>query len=240
MDNGIEKETTETHEEPVGTGQLSEFSDTLGTAFVDSLMERQRDLAECRDSIIEACERLVRCYLREGMVLTCGNGGSASDSGHIVGELMKGFRKTRPLPIGIASTLERLDPRIAGTLLPALQQPLPAIDLTAQNALLTAFVNDQSPDAVFAQQVLAYSQPENVLIAMSTSGNSTNVVYAAFTAKALGLTTIGLTGKGGGELANWCDVLIAVPETDTAGVQELHLPIYHTLCTVVEAHFFES
>ena len=190
--------------------------------------------------ISEAAEIIIRCSTRGGIILTCGNGGSSADSGHIVGELMKGFRRKRPIPDGLASNLVSLDSTYGTLLSESLQQPLAAIDLTAHAPLVTAFVNDQSADAVFAQQVLGYSNPANLLICISTSGSSKNVILAAFTARCLGLSTIALSGKDGGELAKWCDVSIVVPGEETAAIQELHLPVYHVLCSIVEDHFFEE
>ncbi len=205
---------------------------------IDELLVKYPDLSTCRLAISEAVETMIRCFTRRGTLLTCGNGGSSADSGHIVGELMKGFRRKRAISDGLASTLVSSDASYGKSLTESLQQPLAAIDLTAQAPLVTAFVNDQTADAVFAQQVLGYSNRENLLLCISTSGSSKNVVLAAFTAKNLGLSTIALTGKGGGELAKWCDVTIAVPGADTATIQELHLPIYHALCSIVEDHFF--
>ena len=219
--------------------QLLGSSKNVRIRTVDELILRYPVLKTCRNDVLNACERLIRCYLIGGMVLICGNGGSAADSGHIVGELVKGFRKRRSLSDTLATRLNSLDADLADILTSSLQMPLPAIDLTAHAALISALSNDQSAEAVYAQQVLAYAHPENLLVVLSTSGNSKNVVYAAFVAKSFGLTTIGLTGEGGGDLARWCDVTIAVPETDTAAVQELHLPVYHALCSAVEEHFFD-
>ena len=205
---------------------------------VAKLVERFPELEPCESSIADAAKLLIRCYTREGTVLTCGNGGSAADSGHIVGELMKGFRRKRQIPDGVAKRFSEADGELAGALIGSLQEPLPAIDLTAQSALISAFVNDRAAVTVYAQQVLGYSSPENLLIAISTSGNSRNVVYAAFTARTLGLAVIGLTGRDGGDLSRWCDVCISVPADETALVQELHLPVYHALCEITEYHFF--
>ena len=205
---------------------------------VDELLARYPDLSDSRLPISEAAEMMIRCATRGGIILTCGNGGSSADSGHIVGELMKGFRRKRRISDGLASTLVSLDSTYGSLLAGSLQQPIAAIDLTAHAPLVTAFVNDQSADAVFAQQVLGYSNRENLLVCISTSGSSKNVILAAFTARSLGLSTIALTGKNGGELAKWCDVTISVPGEETAAIQELHLPVYHALCSIVEDHFF--
>jgi len=210
------------------------------TAQIDELVSRYPPLSACRGSVEEAAELLVRCYTRGGAVLICGNGGSAADAGHIVGELMKGFLEPRRLSQATIDLLTDLDPDIGSSLVASLQRALPAVDLTAQVALTTAFINDQAGEAVFAQQVLGYANPANLLIGISTSGTSRNVVLAAFTAKALGMTAIGMTGRNGRDLSKWCDITIEVPADETAKIQELHLPVYHTLCAIVENHFFSE
>lgn len=176
-------------------------------------------------------EAAAECYTGGGKLLICGNGGSASDADHIVGELMKGFYKKRPLGVSSASGL--------GELAPLLQGSLPAISLTQHTALSTAFLNDVDPQMVFAQQVYGYGVRGDMFVGISTSGNAKNVANAARVAAARGLVTVGLTGQGGGELARLCDCCIRVPETVTAYVQELHLPVYHTLCAMLEEYFFE-
>lgn len=186
---------------------------------------------------IESAFAILSDSYRQGYkVLVCGNGGSAADSEHIVGELMKGFRLHRPLP---ASLREKLDREFQGeNLADYLQEALPAISLTSQSALMTAFNNDVSPDTVFAQQVLGYGKSGDVLIGITTSGNSRNVVNAVKVANVLGLKTIGVTGAGGGILTKLCDVTITVPERETYRIQELHLPVYHALCAAVENEQF--
>lgn len=176
-----------------------------------------------------AVDALIRCFSGGGKLLVCGNGGSAADSGHIVGELLKGFLKKRPVPAALCAAV----PGAA-----ALQCGLPAIDLTAQSAALTAILNDLGGDAVYAQQVLAYGVPGDVLLGITTSGNAANVRLAAQVARAKGLTVIGMTGRSGGLLRNGCDILLNVDADETYRVQELHLPLYHALCAAVEAHFF--
>lgn len=179
---------------------------------------------------------LSESYRQGNKVLVCGNGGSAADSEHIVGELMKGFRLKRPLPAKLREKMER---EFQGVdLADYLQEALPAISLTSQSALMTAFNNDVSPDTVFAQQVLGYGKRGDVLIGITTSGNSRNVINAVKVAKVLGMNTIGVTGAGGGILGNLCDVTIAVPERETYRIQELHLPVYHALCAAVENERF--
>jgi phosphoheptose isomerase len=165
-------------------------------------------------------------------VLVCGNGGSAADSAHIVGELMKGFLLPRP-----PDALQRACLAEAGCP-DGLQRGVRAIDLTAQTALLLAVANDVSADLTFAQQVFAYGRLGDVLIVLSTSGNARNIVRAAQVARALGMHTIGFTGAGGRDIAPFCDLLLNVPATETYQVQELHLPLYHALCSMVEATLF--
>ena len=176
----------------------------------------------------KVCEAVIDCYKNGGKLLICGNGGASSDSAHIVGELVKGFCKKRPLP-------EELQKAI-GT--DRLQMGLPAIDLTANCALISAVNNDLGGEYVYAQQVMAYGKKGDVLIGISTSGNSKNVSWAVKTAKALGLTTVGMTGCGGGKLKELCDMMLMSEEKETYLVQEDHLMFYHRLCLRVEEAFF--
>lgn len=176
-----------------------------------------------------ATAAVIACFAAGGKLLLCGNGGSAADCGHIAGELLKGFLKKRPLPPELCAAV----PGAA-----ALQGGLPALDLTAQAPALTAIANDLGGEAIFAQQVLAYGRAQDLLLGISTSGNAANVLLAMRIARARGLKTIALTGRGGGALAGACDILLDVDETETYRVQEKHLPLYHTLCAAVEAHFF--
>ena len=176
----------------------------------------------------EAVSQLVNCFRRGGKLLLCGNGGSSADCAHIVGELVKGFCKKRPLPKELQEAI--------GT--DRLQMGLPAIDLTANAALISAVNNDLGGELVYAQQVMAYGRAGDVLIGISTSGNSKNVALAVKAAKALGLYTIGLTGCGGGRLAELCDLTLRSAEKETYLVQEDHLMFYHRLCLRVEEAFF--
>ena len=162
----------------------------------------------------------------------CGNGGSASDAEHIVGELMKGFYRQR--------SLSREEKEIFGELGDNLQEALPAISLTGHPALSTAFMNDVDPEMVFAQQVYGYGRKGDVLMALTTSGNSRNVLNAARVARAKGMKVVGLTGRDGGSLKELCDVCIIVPGQATADIQEYHLPVYHTICAMLEESFFEE
>ncbi len=192
----------------------------------------------CRRDIEKAFDILHKCYAEKHKLLVCGNGGSAADAEHIVGELMKSFTRTRGLPESIQNALKNVS-RIRGTYLAAKLQPaLPAISLTCHNALNTAFANDVDPQLIFAQQVIGYGTKGDVLLGISTSGNAENVVDAMIAAKAVGITTIGLTGPSGGKLKEYCDVTIRVDGSTTAEIQELHLPVYHTLCEMLENKLF--
>lgn len=194
------------------------------------LFERYPSLKTLKDAIWEAYEILVDSYERGGKLLTCGNGGSASDSDHIVGELMKGFYKLRPLRGEEKQKMGSLGNRLQGA--------LPAIALTMHPALSTAFLNDVDSEMVFAQQVYGYGREGDVLLALSTSGNSKNVLHAVRVARAKGMKVISLTGRDGGALKGYSDVSLIVPASVTADIQELHLPLYHTLCAMLENHFF--
>lgn len=190
-------------------------------------------LEACREDMEKAYEIIMHCYENGGLVLICGNGGSAADSEHIVGELMKGFLKKRQLLAEDKALLK--DEYLYNNL----QGALPAISLVSQTSIATAFMNDVEPDMVFAQQVYGYKNNENVLIGISTSGNAKNVVNAVKVANAFGMKTIGLTGKGEGKLGELCSVTVKAPAFETYRVQEYHLPIYHALCAMVEADKFE-
>jgi len=193
-----------------------------------------------KDNIAQAADILIQSYLSGGKLLICGNGGSCSDAGHIVGELMKGFEDKRPVNAELARKLAEAGGERGKYLAGKLQQGLPAISLTAHEALLTAVANDIDGNLIYAQQVIGYGVPGDVLIGLSTSGNSQNVIDAVIAAKAKGLKVIGMTGKTGGAMKELCDVLIAAPETRTLSVQELHLPVYHTICLMVENYFFKE
>ena len=202
------------------------------------LFERYPVLNSVREQVMQAYLTLRDCYRKGGKVMVAGNGGSCADSEHIVGELMKGFYLKRPLP---EEKKEKLREAL-GDLLPGgeglLQQGLPAIALTGHAALSTAVMNDQDPLLSAAQQVIGFGRPGDVVIGVSTSGNAKNVALAVCAARALGLATLGLTGGSGGRLKEICDCAVIVPADTPADVQELHLPVYHTLCAMVEAKFF--
>mgnify|MGYP000696732426 FL=1 len=205
---------------------------------IDTLINRYPNLIVCKDSVIKAYEILEESYSKGGKLLVCGNGGSASDSEHIVGELMKEFKLKRKVYAAQAEIMKTIDLELGTTLAEHLQGALPAITLTAHSSLITAFMNDSEPVLVFAQQVNGYGNPEDVFMGISTSGNSANVLYAAITAKARGLKVIGLTGAKENRLMKFADVCICVPETQIYKIQELHLPVYHCLCLMLEDKFF--
>ena len=205
---------------------------------LNRLIDRYPKLIVCREDIWRAYELLEEAYSSDRKLLVSGNGGSASDSEHIVGELMKEFKLKRKVYGQQAAALKEIDAELGQTLADNLQGALPAISLTGHSALQTAFMNDAEPELVFAQQVNGYGKPGDVYLGISTSGNSKNVVYAAITAKAKGLKVIGLTGSRESKLSKLADVCIRVPETETYKIQELHLPVYHMLCIAVENEFF--
>lgn len=205
---------------------------------LEDLIGRYPQLEVCKAEIRQAYEVLELAFRSDKKLLVAGNGGSASDSEHIVGELMKEFRLKRKVYASQAEALMQIDPRLGAVLAKDLQGALPAICLTGHSSLTTAFMNDVNADLVFAQQVYGYGKPEDVFLGISTSGNSKNVCYAAVAAKAKGLKVIGLTGKNLNQLERYADVCIHVPETETFKVQELHLPVYHCLCLMLEERFF--
>jgi D-sedoheptulose 7-phosphate isomerase len=170
--------------------------------------------------------------------LVCGNGGSAADAEHIVGELMKGYLLQRPIPDETRARLVAASPESGAYLAGALQGALPAISLVSQASLLSAIANDTAADMVFAQQVYGYGRAGDVLVGISTSGNARNVVYAMQVARAMGMHTCALTGPGGGALKSVADVCICAPGESTPAIQERHLPIYHVLCAMLEEEFF--
>ena len=205
---------------------------------LNHLFKRYPALEECRASIIAAAEMMIASYENGGRLMVCGNGGSAADSLHVVGELMKGFVLPRKLPEATCRKLQEAAPEHAQYLIDNLQGALPSISLVSELGLSTAYSNDQAPDLVFAQQVLGQGRKGDVLLGISTSGNSGNVLYAADVARAMGIHVIGLTGQKGGKLALCSDVCIKAPSTETYVIQEYHLPIYHALCLALEEQFF--
>lgn len=206
--------------------------------YIDHLIERYPGLVSIKAKIVDAIKILIQTTKNGGTYLICGNGGSAADSDHIVGELMKGFILRRPISENLLTKLKNDFPNDYKFLSENLQNGIRSISLMSHNALLSAFSNDKAPNLVFAQQVLGYGKEGDVLIAISTSGNSKNVVHAAQIAKAIGMNVISLTGNAGGKLKELSDVLVNVPEIETYKIQEYHLPIYHCICLALENEFF--
>ena len=202
------------------------------------LLSKYPELHVCSDDIELAYETIRNSFQSGGKLLLCGNGGSASDCEHIVGELMKGFMKKRQLGDDSQKELIEQWPLNGEYLAKNLQGALPAISLTSNSALMTAYSNDVAADMVFAQQVYGYGNTGDVLLGISTSGNSANVLNAIQVATVLGVNTIALTGKTGGRMKKFCDISICVPYESTPDIQERHLPIYHTLCIMLEDSFF--
>ena len=207
---------------------------------LDELIKRYPILERVREDIDVVYGILERCYENGGKLLIGGNGGSAADAEHIVGELMKGFVKRRPVTEEMKEALEKADPVRGKELSEKLQGGLPAIALVDHAALSTAFANDVDGMLSYAQQVNGYGKPGDVFLGISTSGNAENVMYAAVTAKAKGMKVVGLTGKDGGKLAGIADAAVIVPEMETYKIQELHLPVYHALCLMLEHRFYEQ
>lgn len=187
--------------------------------------------------ITAAYHLIIECYDYGHKLLLCGNGGSASDCDHIAGELLKGFTSKRELPEELRT--EFIKQGADETFIENLQGSLPAISLAGQTAFSTAFLNDVNPWFVFAQQVYGLGQAGDVLLGISTSGNSENIINAAIVAKQKGIKVIGMTGKNGGELQNYSDVMIKVPAEETYRIQEYHLPVYHAVCEMVEKYYWK-
>lgn len=205
---------------------------------IDLLIERYPILEECRKSLIDAYLVMEECYEHDGKLLIAGNGGSAADSEHIAGELMKRFKTPRPVTSEFAEKLKTIDPLRGENLAKNLERGLMAIPLVAHEALSTAYINDVDGLGVFAQQLFGFGRPGDVFLGISTSGNSKNIMSATVVARALGIKVIGLTGAKGGELAEVADVVVKVPQTETYMIQELHLPVYHCWCLMLEDKFF--
>ncbi|WP_334306004.1 SIS domain-containing protein [Claveliimonas bilis] len=205
---------------------------------IDLLLERYPVLVVCKQDIIDAYLILEECYENGGKLLVAGNGGSAADSEHIAGELMKRFKIQRPVSKEYAEKLIEIDSERGPGLARNLEQSLMAIPLVAHEALTTAYINDVDGLGVFAQQLMGFGKEGDVFLGISTSGNSKNVMNATVVARASGLKVIGLTGATGGQLAEVSNVAIKVPETETYMIQELHLPVYHCLCLMLEDRFF--
>ena len=205
---------------------------------IEVLVNRYPVLNSVKDEIVEAYFLLVESYKNEGNLLIAGNGGSAADAEHIVGELMKGFKLPRKLNENFTDKLISENEELGTVLAESLQGALPAIALDGHPALSTAYMNDCEPLLCFAQQVNGYGKVGDVFLGISTSGNSKNILYAATTAHAKGMKVIGLTGAKDSKLTQMSDVCIKVPQTETYMIQELHLPVYHCLCLMLEDEFF--
>lgn len=205
---------------------------------IDKLLERYPALGKCREDIIEAFFVMADCYENGGKLLIAGNGGSAADAEHIAGELMKSFKIPRPVSTEFARKLAEVDSKRGTDLAKKLQCSLMTIPLVTHLSLTTAYINDVDGLGVFAQQLFAFGKEGDVFLGISTSGNSENVMRATVVAKALGIKVVGLTGVHGGELAVTADVAVKVPETETYLIQELHLPVYHCWCAMLEDRFF--
>lgn len=206
--------------------------------YIDELLERYPQLVSEKEHLTEAYMKLQICFQNGGKLLVAGNGGSTADAEHIAGELMKGFRIKRSISEELRNELIRLDMGIGSTLASKLEGALTTIALTSQDALSTAYMNDVDATGVFAQKILGYGKSGDVFLAISTSGNSVNIIYAALVAKAMGMQVIGLTGRSGGRLKSYCDVTVYVPEDEPYKIQELHLPIYHVWCLMLEEFFW--
>lgn len=206
----------------------------------EELFERYPALECCREDIKKAYEACVRTYERGGKILVAGNGGSASDSEHIVGELMKSFLVRRPADEKLCAKLKEKFGEEGMKMAESLEGTLCAIPLTSMPALSTAFLNDVDPLMTFAQMLSGYGKDGDVFIGITTSGNSKNILNAFMVANAMGIKTVALTGGSGGKCRTLADITVCVPSTETFKIQEYHLPVYHALCAMLEAHFFEK
>lgn len=205
---------------------------------IDTLMARYPKLLPVREQISDAYSVMERAYASGHKLLIAGNGGSAADAEHMAGELMKKFKLPRPISRAFADRLVEAGGERGQRLAQILESPLTAVPLVAHEALFTAYLNDVDGSGVFAQQLLGFGRAGDALLCISTSGNSENVLNAAVVARAVGISVISLTGIGGGKLASFADVCVRVPETETYMVQELHLPVYHCWCLMLEEQFF--
>ena len=208
--------------------------------YITQLIERYPALSVCEKDIRAAQKAIIASYERGGKLLVAGNGGSAADSDHITGELLKSFVKKRAPDQAFLEKLAAIDADTGAYLADKLQGSLPAIALTNNSALMTASLNDVDGNVLFAQQVHGYGKVGDVFLGITTSGNSADVIYATVVAKAQGLTTVALTGKSGGKVKGLADISIVVPADETFMIQEYHLPVYHALCLAVEEHFWKE
>ena len=205
---------------------------------LDELIRRYPQLDVCKNDIEKAYLLLQKTYDEDHKLLIAGNGGSAADSEHIAGELMKRFKITRPISEELSKKLMAIDPQRGERLVRNLEMPLRAVPLTSHIAITTAYMNDADATGVFAQQLLGFGDAGDVFLAISTSGNSENIISACVVAKALNIKIIGLTGERSSKLSDYADICIQVPETETYKIQELHLPVYHALCLMLESNYY--
>ena len=207
--------------------------------YIKELIERYPALAICEKDIRAAADAIINSYKAGGKLIVAGNGGSAADSDHITGELLKSFVKKRKPDQKFLDALSAIDSDTGSYLSDKLQGSLPAIALTNNSALMTASLNDVDGNVLFAQQVMGFGKKGDVFLGISTSGNSKDVIYALAVAKALGVKTVALTGKTGGKCKELADISIVVPENETFKIQEFHLPVYHALCLTIEEYFWK-
>lgn len=212
---------------------------TRTETFIRDFFERHPDLMPLQAQIIKTAEMLIKAYQNGNKLLLCGNGGSCADCDHIAGELLKGFLLKRPAASELKATMESKYGADGAEIAGKLQQGLPAISLCTHSAAISAFANDVDPELIYAQQVLAYGKPGDILIGISTSGGAKNVAAAVMTANAIGMHTVGLTGKDGGKLAQLAELALIMPQNETYRIQEDHLAVYHLLCAAVEYELFE-
>lgn len=208
--------------------------------YIKELIERYPALAICEKDICAAASAIIDSYKAGGKLIVAGNGGSAADSDHITGELLKSFVKKRKPDQKFLDALSAIDSDTGSYLSDKLQGSLPAIALTNNSALMTASLNDVDGNVLFAQQVMGFGKKEDVFLGISTSGNSKDVIYALAVAKAIGVKTVALTGKTGGKCKALADISIVVPENETFKIQEFHLPVYHALCLTIEEYFWKE
>lgn len=208
--------------------------------YIKELIERYPALAICEKDIRAAASAIIDSYKAGGKLIVAGNGGSAADSDHITGELLKSFVKKRKPDQKFLDALSAIDSDTGAYLSDKLQGSLPAIALTNNSALMTASLNDVDGNVLFAQQVMGFGKKGDVFLGISTSGNSKDVIYALAVAKALGVKTVALTGKTGGKCKAVADISIVVPENETFKIQEFHLPVYHALCLMIEEYFWKE
>lgn len=208
--------------------------------YIAELIERYPCLSVCEKDIREAANKIIASYKKGGKLMVAGNGGSAADSDHITGELLKSFVKKRTPEASFIEKLKKIDADTGAYLADKLQGSLPAIALTNNSALMTASLNDVDGNVMFAQQLNGFGQKGDIFLGISTSGNSADIVYATVVAKAKGLVTVALTGRDGGKLKKLADISIVVPQKETFKIQELHLPVYHALCLTIEEYFWKE